>query len=81
MSTVTVPEVTNRLLPQEFERLFRENYQFVYRTAYRVTRSAEDAEDVLQTIFLRLLASESPPDLKKEPERYLRRTHEGRKKH
>jgi RNA polymerase sigma-70 factor, ECF subfamily len=47
--------------PTEFERLFRENYASVYRAAYRVTGSAEDAEDVLQTVFLRIW--------KRDPER------------
>jgi RNA polymerase sigma-70 factor, ECF subfamily len=38
----------------EFERVFRENYAGVYRAAYRITGNAEDAEDVLQTVFLRM---------------------------
>lgn len=38
----------------EFERVFRENYTSVYRAAYRITGNAEDAEDVLQTVFLRM---------------------------
>jgi RNA polymerase sigma-70 factor (ECF subfamily) len=39
----------------ELESLFREHRGRVYRAAYRVTGNASDAEDVLQTIFLRLL--------------------------
>ena len=73
MSTVTASGVTGRPLAQEFEQLFREHYQLIYRTACRVTGSPEDAEDVLQTIFLRLLRRESPPDLKKNPKAYLYR--------
>jgi RNA polymerase sigma-70 factor, ECF subfamily len=38
----------------DFERVFRENYAAVFRAAYRVTGNAEDAEDVLQTVFLRM---------------------------
>jgi RNA polymerase sigma-70 factor, ECF subfamily len=38
----------------EFERVFREHYAGVYRAAYRVTGNAGDAEDVLQTVFLRM---------------------------
>jgi DNA-directed RNA polymerase specialized sigma24 family protein len=38
-----------------------------------LTGSVEDAEDILQTIFLRLLAREFPPDLRKNPEPYLYR--------
>lgn len=44
--------------PGELETLFRENYNQVYRTAYRITGSASDAEDVLQTVFLRLARRE-----------------------
>jgi len=36
------------------ENLFRQHHQRVFRTAYRVTGSAADAEDVLQTVFLRV---------------------------
>jgi len=37
------------------EQIFRENHALVFRAAYRVTGNANDAEDVLQTVFLRLL--------------------------
>ena len=36
------------------ENLFNQHNQRVFRTAYRVTGSAADAEDVLQTVFLRM---------------------------
>jgi RNA polymerase sigma-70 factor (ECF subfamily) len=36
------------------ESLFNQHNQRVFRTAYRVTGSAADAEDVLQTVFLRI---------------------------
>jgi RNA polymerase sigma-70 factor, ECF subfamily len=39
----------------DFEQVFRDNYSVVFRAAYRITGSAEDAEDVLQTVFMRLL--------------------------
>ncbi len=39
----------------ELERIFREHHAMVFRAAYRVTGNAGDAEDVLQTVFLRLL--------------------------
>src|SRR4026207_1390682 len=73
MSIVTVPEKPNTALPDEFERLYREHATFVYRTALRITRNAEEAEDILQTIFLRLLRRESSPDLQKRPRAYLYR--------
>lgn len=65
MSAVTAFKVKSQLTDSEFDQLFREHYQLVYRTAFRVTRSEEDAEDVLQTVFLRLVRREFPPELKK----------------
>jgi len=46
---------TGEPFPKEFEDLFQEHYLLVYRTAYGVTGRVEDAEDVVQTVFLRLL--------------------------
>src|SRR5262245_11097668 len=57
----------------ELEDLFREHYQLVYRTAYGVTGRAEDAEDVLQTVFLKLLRRGHSPDLFKNTKGYLYR--------
>jgi len=70
--TLSVPDLISEPLAQEFEALFRAHYQMVYRTAYRVTGSTEDAEDVLQTLFLRILHRGSP-DLEKNPNGYLYR--------
>jgi len=43
-------------LPEaELERIFREHHAMVFRAAYRVTCNAGDAEDVLQTVFLRMV--------------------------
>lgn len=44
----------------------------MFRTAYRITGNAADAEDVLQTIFLRLLSRESRDSMKSQGS-YLRR--------
>ncbi|SPE36326.1 RNA polymerase, sigma-24 subunit, ECF subfamily [Candidatus Sulfopaludibacter sp. SbA3] len=41
--------------PADLERIFRENHALVFRAAYRITGNAGDAEDVLQTVFLRML--------------------------
>jgi RNA polymerase sigma-70 factor (ECF subfamily) len=41
--------------PAWLERAFADHHQDVYRAAHRVTGSATDAEDVLQTVFTRLL--------------------------
>ena len=37
------------------EQIFLEHKDLVYRAAYRVTGNSSDAEDVLQTVFLRLV--------------------------
>lgn|SRR5262245_5038614 len=58
---------------QELESLFREHYDRVLRTAYRVTGSIVDAEDVLQTVFLRLSRRQENVNLDPSPERYLHR--------
>src|SRR5205807_993309 len=39
----------------DLEKIFRENHAMVFRAAYRITGNANDAEDVLQTVFLRML--------------------------
>jgi len=56
----------------EFSRLFDEYHGLVFRTAYRITGNAADAEDVLQTIFLRLIRRAGGKTLESE-ESYLRR--------
>jgi len=45
---------TGREGPLGLEKLFVEHQSRVFKAAYRVTGNAEDAEDVLQTVFLRL---------------------------
>src|SRR5215475_9406337 len=60
-------------LSQQLGRIFDQHYELIYRTAYSLTGSAADAEDVVQTIFVRLLNRELPPDLSTNPERYLYR--------
>jgi RNA polymerase sigma-70 factor (ECF subfamily) len=60
MQTETVP----------LELAFDQHQRMVFRTAYRVTGNVADAEDVLQTVFLRLSAN--APELT-NLEGYLRR--------
>lgn len=70
MSTVTMSDVTAE---RELEQLFKEHYQFVYRTAHGITGNSEDAEDILQNIFMGLVRREFPPDLLRNPRAYLYR--------
>lgn len=60
-------------LSQQLGRIFDRHYELMYRTAYSLTGSAADAEDIVQTVFVRLLNRELPPDLSTAPERYLYR--------
>ena len=39
----------------DLEQIFREHHALVFRAAYRITGNPGDAEDVLQTVFLRML--------------------------
>lgn len=57
----------------ELETLFQAHHARVFRTAQRITGSAADAEDVLQTVFLRLVKGQEAYDLSKNPEAYLSR--------
>src|SRR3954451_1798798 len=59
--------------PGTLEALFREHHGAVYRAAYRITGNAMDAEDVLQTVFTRLLRREEQPDLSESAGSYLHR--------
>lgn len=46
------PETTT--LPPLLGRIYLEHHDRIYRAAFRVTGNASDAEDVVQTVFLRL---------------------------
>jgi RNA polymerase sigma-70 factor (ECF subfamily) len=61
------------LVQEDLDRIFREHHSLVYRTAYRITGNSQDAEDVLQTLFLRLLRRDALPDLQANPKGYLHR--------
>jgi RNA polymerase sigma-70 factor, ECF subfamily len=66
------PQTYPAPVPSPLERLFHEHHTRVYRAAYRITGSASDAEDVLQTVFLRLVRQQEPQALAK-PASYLYR--------
>jgi RNA polymerase sigma-70 factor (ECF subfamily) len=68
-----LPNVTTALMTSELDRIFRDHYQLIYRTAYGVTGNREDAQDVLQSLFVKLLRQKCPADLKTNPKAYLYR--------
>ena len=53
--------------------LFRDHYKGIFRVAYRITGSESDAEDVLQTIFVRLTPGWTGRDLSPNPRAFLYR--------
>jgi RNA polymerase sigma-70 factor (ECF subfamily) len=59
--------------PHELESAYQTHHTMVYRTAYRVTGNSADAEDVLQTVFLRLMKHDGGSAPVEQPEGYLRR--------
>ena len=59
--------------PTPLEGIFQEYGDLVFRTAFRVAGNATDAEDVLQTVFLRLASPGKAERLGAEPRGYLQR--------
>ena len=57
----------------ELERLFQAHHGAVMRAAYRITGNATDAEDVLQTVFMRLLSRRADSAAMENVPAYLHR--------
>jgi RNA polymerase sigma-70 factor (ECF subfamily) len=70
---VALRERPDIAIPGELARTFQTHHGLVFRTAYRITGNAADAEDVLQTIFLRLLRRDPTAEPLDNQESYLRR--------
>ena len=56
-----------------FAELYERHYDAVFRAALRVTGNPADAEDVLQTVFLRVLARGGDVEAVPQPAAYFRR--------
>ncbi len=61
------------IIPNALDTMYREHHTMVFRTAYRITGNVPDAEDVLQTVFLRMVRRDESADAIERPENYLRR--------
>ena len=61
------------IIPKALDALYREHHAMVFRTAHRITGNAADAEDVLQTVFLRMVRRDEAAEAIEHPENYLRR--------
>ncbi|MBO0797619.1 MAG: sigma-70 family RNA polymerase sigma factor [Blastocatellia bacterium] len=57
----------------ELESLFRSHHERVFRAAYRITGSIVDAEDILQTVFLKLSRRRNEFTMEPNPASYLHR--------
>jgi RNA polymerase sigma-70 factor (ECF subfamily) len=57
----------------DLEQIYREHHRRVIKAAYRVTGNAQDAEDVLQTVFMRLVRREGGSPLSDSLGNYLHR--------
>ena len=57
----------------DLEQIYREHHRRVIQAAYRVTGNAQDAEDVLQTVFMRLVRREGGSPLSDSLGNYLHR--------
>jgi len=73
MSIAAMPELSHESLSPDFEEIYRLYSPMIYRTARAVMGSSEDAEDVLQSIFLKLIRLELSSQLRKNPKAYLYR--------
>ena len=79
MTTATRPfgafliPVTSTAPVAGFTELYERHYEMVFRAALRITGRPADAEDVLQTVFLRVLARSGEVAEVAQPSAYFRR--------
>ena len=66
-------EMTSMPVLAGFAAVYERHYEAVFRAALRVTGSPADAEDVLQTVFLRVLSQREHDDAAVRPAAYFRR--------
>jgi len=65
--------MTPTTAPAGFAELYNRHYDAVFRAALRVTGNPADAEDVLQTVFLRVLSQGEDARAASRPAAYFRR--------
>jgi RNA polymerase sigma-70 factor (ECF subfamily) len=66
-------EMTSTPIPARFAELYDRHYEAVFRAALRVTGNPSDAEDVVQTVFLRILSRGDDEGSAPPPAAYFRR--------
>src|SRR5687767_11351006 len=65
--------MTSTLGPAGLADLYERHYEAIFRTALRITGNAADAEDVLQTVFVRVLAGGETEARAPRPAAYFQR--------
>jgi RNA polymerase sigma-70 factor, ECF subfamily len=70
----TVVKTTAPAGDTELGQLFEEQHGRIFRAALRILGDAAEAEDVLQTVFLRIVRREHPPEAVGNLDSYLYRT-------
>ena len=78
MTTASPPlcepiEMTSTPAPAGFAELYERHADAVFRAALRVTGNPADAEDVVQTVFLRVLSRSVQDEAERRPAAYFRR--------
>jgi RNA polymerase sigma-70 factor, ECF subfamily len=73
LMTPVAPSLAGAGPPAAVAALFERHHAEVFRAAYRVTGNTMDAEDVLQTVFTRLLRRQDDLDLSRSSGSYLHR--------
>src|SRR5207253_3543320 len=68
-----MPTESAQAPPGEIEQICRDHHGMVFRAAYRITGNASDAEDVLQTVFLRLMRRDASAEAVGNMASYLHR--------
>lgn len=66
-------EMTSTPAPADFAGMYERHYEAVFRAALRVTGRPADAEDVLQTVFVRVLSRNERDEATARPAAYFRR--------
>jgi len=73
MTIGAVSSVTEKPGLQDVEDLFCQHHELVYRTAYSILNNTADAEDVVQSLFLRLVRRQFPPEVRTNVKGYFYR--------
>ncbi len=71
-----IPEARSSAATAAFDpiaELFEQHHERVFRVARRVTGSTEDADDVVQTVFMRIMRREEPPLHAEDAANYMHR--------